>query len=586
MLKRRSAGAQQSGSAGSTGMAGIMWGLSALGAALLSAHGSPIAIVLAAQQPAATSAPTAGEAAAQDAIGIALGEQGRLDEAILAFTAATRADPLFADAHFHLGLALDRRGRPQEAMAAYTRALGLKPAMTQARYGLALACANAGDRDGAVILLRQVVDAAPGFAEAHYNLGLQLWSAARSSGAERGPDLDAALAELTRALTLDAHRAAYHAALGQLLVDKDRVADAIAPLQRAVALAPGDAEHAYNLGLALRLSGDLDLAETQFRRAVELDAMHALARRALGLVLRQKGDLAGAADQLRRSVAQRPGDAMGHHLLGTVLQKMSASEAAIEAYQQAVRLDPTLTEARVNLAQALARAGRSSEARAEQQEVLRHNAARANIGRTLVLLDSAGQQAAQGHADVALAQLREAVTLSPSLADAHYRLGSLLAQRQRADDARAALREAIALEPRHARAHYELAQVLERLGDRTAALEAAQRAAALAPGLLDGQRLVARLAGESARWDVAAAALESLVAWAPDGAAHHALGRVRMRQQDWRAAIVQLRAAVALVPTLGAAWADLAEALRAAGDPVEADRALAQARRVEPARAR
>jgi Flp pilus assembly protein TadD len=55
-------------------------------------------------------------------------------------------------------------------------------------------------------------------------------------------------------------------------------------------LAADNAEYADNLGLALRLQGDLE-AEAQFRAALAKSPDHALARRSLGLVLRQKGDV-------------------------------------------------------------------------------------------------------------------------------------------------------------------------------------------------------------------------------------------------------------------------------------------------------
>ena len=72
-------------------------------------------------------------------------------------------------------------------------------------------------------------------------------------------------------------------------------------------LAPQNPEHAYNLGLALRLRGDLSAAEARFRAVLAAQPDHALARRSLGLVLRQKGDTTGSVNELRRAVAGLPG---------------------------------------------------------------------------------------------------------------------------------------------------------------------------------------------------------------------------------------------------------------------------------------
>jgi Flp pilus assembly protein TadD len=76
--------------------------------------------------------------------------------------------------------------------------------------------------------------------------------------------------------------------LGQLLAERQRLDEAVEQLTQAAARAGGDPAYAYDLGLALRLRGDLDEAERQLRAALASNPRHAEARRALGLILRQK----------------------------------------------------------------------------------------------------------------------------------------------------------------------------------------------------------------------------------------------------------------------------------------------------------
>src|SRR5262249_7949115 len=157
----------------------------------------------------------------------------------------------------------------------------------EARFGLSIACAKVGDRDGAIALLRQVIAARPQLAEAHYNLGLHLWQRFKASvGQKQTKDLDEAVAELTTAVHLDASEPRAWSALGQLLVDRQDLTAAIENLRRAATLARDDPEYAYNLGLALRLTGDVDGAEDALRAALRRNPAHALARRSLGLILR------------------------------------------------------------------------------------------------------------------------------------------------------------------------------------------------------------------------------------------------------------------------------------------------------------
>ena len=206
-----------------------------------------------------------------------------------------------------------------------------------------------------------------------------------------------AIAQLTRAVEIEPAQPLFHLVLGQLLAEQQRLAPAIEHLRRALALAPravtvDPAEYPYNLGLALRLNGDLDEAEAQFRAALARNPDHALARRSLGLVLRHKEDAAAAVVELRRAVALLPDDAQGHHLLATVLLKLGDLPGATTELREATRLDPALIEARVTLAQTLARSGHKDEALKEQAEVRRLNAEKADFGRMLVLLDSSAER--------------------------------------------------------------------------------------------------------------------------------------------------------------------------------------------------
>jgi tetratricopeptide (TPR) repeat protein len=578
-------------------------------------------------------------ARAHDDRGVALGEAGKLDEAVVEFERAIAIDPRYAAAHFHLGLAYDRLGRDADAVARYEDALRLKPDFTEARYGLSGVCLKIGDDDGAVALLRQVLATAPSFAEAHYNLGLALWHRGKSSRGEisrtvaagdgdsrdagasgtlshdedardaskpgttrrgvasRAPaasraatadaaspaDLDAAADELARAVETAPQEARFQSALGQLLAERQQVPAAIEHLERAVMLAARGAdaspaqraEYAYNLGLALRLHGDLDAAAARFREAVALDPHHALARRSLGLILRQQDDLGAAADELRRAVAERPDDAQGWHVLGTVLVKRGDGAGAIDAFRQATQRDPSLVEAHVMLAQALARDGRKGEALAEQAEIQRLNAEKADFGRTLVLLDAAAEQAARGRTSAAIAQLREAVALSPRFPEALYRLALMLrppppgssraaprpsrsgappstpttapaatsasaanatspqaagsdagsaqtttrtARDRNAREAESLFAQVVALDPDRARAHFELGRLLAARGDTAGAAQALRIATMKAPSLIEAREELARAATATGDWTTTASALKGILAWSPDDA--------------------------------------------------------------------
>jgi tetratricopeptide (TPR) repeat protein len=485
------------------------------GIALLEKGDVPAALV----ELRAAVAATPSDAVAHDYLGVALGESGQTDAAAAAFREAIRLDPRRVEAHFHLGVVLDRLGRAQEAVRAYQTALRLKPDSVEARYGLSVVSAKLGDLDGTIRLLREVTDRAPGLSDAHYDVGVYLWTRYRGSRGPRRPaDLDEAEAALRKAVALDGTRAKYRLALGQLLAERQRLDEAVGELRQAAALAR-DPAYAYDLGLALRMQGDLDGAEAQLRAAIAGDPRHGEARRALGLILRQKGDLEAAARELRLSVAERPADAQGHNVLGGVLLKLGDLDGAIEEFRQAARLDPALTEAQVNLAQAFAKAGRQDDARAALAEVQRLKERETALSRAMVLVEMAATQLDKGDAAAAVASLREAVAASPDFAEAHYQLGRAL--RSAAGPPAAiedALLRAVQLDPGHALARFEWAQQLAARGDTLGAVDQLRKAVELRPSLVDAHRELARRARASGDWATAVAELQAVLAWEPQDA--------------------------------------------------------------------
>ncbi|HEV8342660.1 MAG TPA: tetratricopeptide repeat protein [Candidatus Binatia bacterium] len=117
--------------------------------------------------------------------------------------------------------------------------------------------------------------------------------------------------------------------------------------------------------------------------------------------------------------------------LGCELEKDSPEEAR-RAYHQALSLDPSMTEAHINL-------GR-----------LYHQA---------------------GDFEKAEAHYRAAIARAPDDALAHFNLGVLLEERGRPAEAIGAYREAIKYDPNFADAHYNLALIFEAKGRRSEAIK-------------------------------------------------------------------------------------------------------------------
>lgn len=94
--------------------------------------------------------------------------------------------------------------------------------------------------------------------------------------------------------------------LGAALKQMGRNADALASMQKAAALSPGDAEAHYNLGNTFKGLRRLDEAEASYRRALKAKPDFAEAYYNLGNTLRDMGRLDEGEDSYRRALQIKP----------------------------------------------------------------------------------------------------------------------------------------------------------------------------------------------------------------------------------------------------------------------------------------
>jgi tetratricopeptide (TPR) repeat protein len=111
---------------------------------------------------------------AQNNLGVALAAQGRIEEAVSHFSAATAINPDYADPYYNLGNQLSNSNRIEEAVRFYRKAVQLRPANAQYLNNLGVALAQTGKREEALGAFFEAVRRKPDYADAHYNLGIAL----------------------------------------------------------------------------------------------------------------------------------------------------------------------------------------------------------------------------------------------------------------------------------------------------------------------------------------------------------------------------------------------------------------------------
>jgi tetratricopeptide (TPR) repeat protein len=229
--------------------------------------------------------------------------------------------------------------------------------------------------------------------------------------------------------------------------------------------APGDSLVVKMFDEAARRhrGGDAAPAEALYRAVLALQPGHAEAAYNLGLLLHMQRRLAESVGAYRQAIAARPDYAEAHCNLGVALQDERKLDEALESYHRAIGLRENFAMAHCNLGVALKEVGRLEEAVASYHRAIAlqpdYDFAFANLA--AALLD-------QGKAEEATIACRRALASKPDMAMAHFNLGTALKHLCRLDDAAAAFRQAIALNPGFVEAHFSLAQTLLLHGDFSA----------------------------------------------------------------------------------------------------------------------
>jgi tetratricopeptide (TPR) repeat protein len=164
-------------------------------------------------------------------LGAALQAEGRLDDAVAHYRAATSANPTYAPAYSNLGTALFARGNVEEAFAAYRRAIEINPGFADAHFNYGNALLARDNAPAAIEQFRLALQATPNAPDVKTNLGIALLEAGR---------VDEGLQEITEASAIAPRAATIWRVLGEARAQAGQRDQALQALTRAAELAPDD----------------------------------------------------------------------------------------------------------------------------------------------------------------------------------------------------------------------------------------------------------------------------------------------------------------------------------------------------------
>jgi tetratricopeptide (TPR) repeat protein len=249
----------------------------------------------------------------------------------------------------------------------------------------------------------------------------------------------------------------------------------------------------YNLGNALLEKNEVDEAIACYQKAIELESDFFDAYNNLGNAFLRKGSPDAAVSSLTKALQlsanlNKDDQARAHFNLANALLVTRHIDEATEHYRSAIELSPAYSEAHNNLATALLQKGLTNEAIQQFKRVVELRSdqggpslARAHYNLANALLD-------YGQIDEAIVHYGKALEIEPGYVDARTNLGNALHQKGTMDrDAIGQYEEALRLDSSSLLAISQLAWVLATSSEKglrngARAVEFAERAERLSHG--------------------------------------------------------------------------------------------------------
>jgi tetratricopeptide (TPR) repeat protein len=294
-----------------------------------------------------------------------------------------------------LGMILQCYHKYELAELCYRRASALSPRSMNWIYYLGNLLGLRGKTQDAIHEIREALKIDDAYTPARVRLAQLLF--------ESG-ELQNSLEEYQKSLQQNSTLATAYLGLGRLQAAQGAWADAIASYQKACSLFQDYAAAHYGLGMSYRKIGD-----------------DATSRLELELYQRSKKKPQPSEDPLLDTVNALYAGGNIHFANGTSLAQQGKLTQAAEEFESALKVNPRLMMAHVNLIAAYGRLGR---------------------------------------ADRAEAHFREAVKLDPGWVELYYNWALVLTREQRIPEAIEAFKKALDVNPNYVNAHLELGQIL------------------------------------------------------------------------------------------------------------------------------
>ena len=207
-------------------------------------------------------------------------------------------------------------------------------------------------------------------------IGMVLWSvSARADlaanfykeGVKQGNDnkIEEAMRNFQKAAGLDSKQFLYHLKLAYAYEMLNRLPEARAAYDVALALKGDSPEGHAGLGNVLRRTKLFDLAEKEYQKALSLNKKNPDAMMGLAVLFAERDDLDKAADMYVKAFSVKPKDYEAAFKAANVFWRQKKYDDAVKYYKKALDLKPDYIDARFGLGLALKEKGDPEGAKPE-----------------------------------------------------------------------------------------------------------------------------------------------------------------------------------------------------------------------------
>jgi tetratricopeptide (TPR) repeat protein/GT2 family glycosyltransferase len=488
------------------------------------------------------------DAKAYKIIGNAQQASGQINEAIASYTKAIEIQPNFPEAYANLGSIFAQQQQWQRAISAYQKAISIKPDFTGAYRNLAKIFQAINKPVEAAESLYQAMRREPEKASEREYLEV-------GSILQQNSKTEAAAACYRAAIHLNPNSVEAIYQLGELLNSQEQLEEAIPYYQKVAAIQPANQE-------------------------TTLDANQKLTE-----IYRKLNRTGEAVEYQYQTLLRKPQATAEEYLvMGNSLLENDKLDLAVNCYQNAVKLNPNLKDARNKMAEVWQQLGRWDEAVAYYQSLINSNP---NSAEAYQLLADALVE--KGDLDAALEHYQKVKELAPETKDAGSKLGNIyylqgeeLEKEGKKEEAIAAYRRAVELNADVDVVYQKLGEILVEKEEWEEAVTINRKATLLNPDFSWSYNNLGNALKALEKWEEAAAAYRRATELKADFPwSQISLGDCLLKLEKWEEAVPVYRRAIELKPDFVWSYANLGKALWNLGKWEEAIAPLQQALKLE-----